>query len=203
MPEPVDINISNDVEFEPLWLAPLKGIHSVELLEPSEIARIEKDFAEGLPAATILKIFRPKGMRLSEATFRKYVQAGLLPRSRRVGSKGKHRGIRGMYPVESVRRINAIKKMMAAGMTLEDIKHSFVFLRNHLDLVERGFTEVFEGLLQEMGARNLERTEHRALKAELTTLRRRARALVEDVARLGSALTARPVGEGAAGAVGT
>ena len=34
-----------------------------------------------------MEIFRPKGVRLSEATFRKYVQAGLLPRSRRVGRK--------------------------------------------------------------------------------------------------------------------
>ena len=48
---------------------------------------------------------RPKGVRLSEATFRKYVQAGLLPRSKRVGRKGKHRGSQGLYPVEAVRRI--------------------------------------------------------------------------------------------------
>ena len=67
----------------------------MEILPPSEIARIERDFALGVSATTILKIFRPKGVRLSEATFRKYVQAGLLPRSRRVGSKGKHRGSRG------------------------------------------------------------------------------------------------------------
>jgi len=64
----------------------------VEILGPEEIEKIEKDFAAGVPARTILEIFQPKGVRLSEATFRKYVQAGLLPRSRRVGRKGKHRG---------------------------------------------------------------------------------------------------------------
>src|SRR5439155_22607020 len=96
----------------------------VEILGPDEIDRIERDFASGLPARQILEIFRPKGVRLSEATFRKYVQAGLLPRSRRVGRRGKHRGSQGHYPVEAVRRINAIKKMMAEGLTLEDIKRS-------------------------------------------------------------------------------
>ena len=64
----------------------------MEILGPEEIEKIEKDFAAGVPARTILEIFQPKGVRLSEATFRKYVQAGLLPRSRRVGRKGKHRG---------------------------------------------------------------------------------------------------------------
>src|SRR5215211_5881221 len=98
----------------------------MEILGPEEIARIERDFTAGLPSRTILEIFRPKGIQLSEATFRKYVQAGLLPRSRRVGRKGKHRGSQGLYPVEAVRRINAIKKMMAEGMTLEEIKRSFV-----------------------------------------------------------------------------
>jgi len=98
----------------------------MDYLDPGELARIESEFARGLSAGAIVEIFRPKGVRLSEATFRKYIQAGLLPRSRRVGRKGKHRGSHGLYPVESVRRINAIKKMMAAGLTLEEIRRSFV-----------------------------------------------------------------------------
>ena len=109
-------------------------MEAMELLGPEEIERIERDHAGGLPARAILEIFRPRGVQLSEATFRKYVQAGLLPRSRRVGRKGKHQGSRGLYPVEAVRRINAIKKMMAEGHTLEDIKRSFLFHRNHIDL---------------------------------------------------------------------
>ena len=117
----------------------------MEILGPEEIEKIEKDFAAGVPARTILEIFQPKGVRLSEATFRKYVQAGLLPRSRRVGRKGKHRGSQGLYPVEAVRRINAIKMMMAEGLTLEEIKRSFVFFKNHIDQVERGLSEVMDG----------------------------------------------------------
>ncbi|MBS1152350.1 MAG: hypothetical protein H6Q89_4048, partial [Myxococcaceae bacterium] len=77
----------------------------MEILRPEELERIERDYASGVPARVILEIFRPRGVRLSEATFRKYVQAGLLPRSRRVGRKGKHRGSQGLYPVEAVRRI--------------------------------------------------------------------------------------------------
>jgi len=162
----------------------------MELLGPAEIARIERDHARGLSAGKILEIFRPRGVRLSEATFRKYVQAGLLPRSRRVGRKGKHRGSHGLYPVESVRRINAIKKMMAAGLTLEDIKRSFVFFKNAIDQVERGLGETLGGLAQELEARPLGSTYRRALQAELHLLRRRSEGLVRDLSRLGSALTA-------------
>jgi hypothetical protein len=39
-----------------------------------------------------------KGDKLTEPTFRKYVQLGLLPRSVRVGRKGKHRGSQGPLP---------------------------------------------------------------------------------------------------------
>jgi DNA-binding transcriptional MerR regulator len=163
----------------------------LEILGPDEIERIERDFARGLPARQILEIFRPKGVRLSEATFRKYVQAGLLPRSRRVGKKGKHRGSQGLYPVEAVRRINAIKKMMAEGLTLEDIKRSFVFFKNHIDQVDRGLVEVLDGFENELTDRPLSNQRKRELKAQLDTLRERASALVNDVARVGSAVTAR------------
>src|SRR6188508_3837379 len=109
----------------------------MDILRSDEIARIEKENAGGLTAKAILEIFAPRGVALSEATFRKYVQAGLLPRSRRVGRKGKHRGSQGLYPVEAVRRINVIKKMMAEGQTLEEIKRSFIFFANHIDQLER------------------------------------------------------------------
>jgi DNA-binding transcriptional MerR regulator len=162
----------------------------MDYLEPGELARIESEFARGLSAGAIVEIFRPKGVRLSEATFRKYVQAGLLPRSRRVGRKGKHRGSHGLYPVESVRRINAIKKMMAAGLTLEDIRRSFVGVKNHIDQVERSLDETLDGLESELSGRPLATEQKRNLQGELTGLRRRAGDLVRDLSRVGSALTA-------------
>jgi hypothetical protein len=164
----------------------------VDILGPEEIERIEREFAGGLPARTILEIFRPKGVRLSEGTFRKYVQAGLLPRSRRIGRKGKHRGSQGVYPVEAVRRINAIKKMMAEGFTLEDIRRSFVFFKNHIDQVERGLVEVLEAFQAELADRPLGRERRRQLEHELQGIKQRSEALLKDVSRLGSAVTARP-----------
>jgi DNA-binding transcriptional MerR regulator len=166
----------------------------VEILRPEELARIERDYASGVTARVILEIFRPHGVRLSEATFRKYVQAGLLPRSRRVGRKGKHQGSTGLYPVDSVRRINAIKKMMAQGLTLEEIRRSFVFFKNQIDQVERELAEVFDGFESELSGRAFGHKHKRALVSELSQLRHRADALVRAVSRFGSAVTAR-VGE--------
>jgi DNA-binding transcriptional MerR regulator len=161
---------------------------TTEILRPDEIDRIERDYADGVPARVIVDIFKPRGVALSEATFRKYVQVGLLPRSRRVGRKGKHRGSQGLYPVESVRRINAIKKMMAEGHTLEDIRRSYVFVRNHMDVVERELQAVFDGLSVEVAEKPVS-TDRSQLDDQLELLRARATALVRDVARFGSVVT--------------
>lgn len=164
---------------------------AVEILQPQEIERIEREYAHGVPAGVVVDIFRRLGVRLSEATFRKYVQAGLLPRSRRVGRKGKHRGSQGLYPVEAVRRINVIKKMMAEGHTLEDIKTSFVVFKNQIDAAERDLLQVleaFDGLLDERAFGERHRKD---LRTRLNALKVRSRELVQDVARLGSAVTAK------------
>src|SRR5687768_14884475 len=163
----------------------------MDSFSPAELESIERGFPRGLLAKQILALFRPRGVRLSEATFRKYVQAGLLPRSRRVGRKGKHRGSQGVYPVEAVRRINAIKKMMADGMTLEDIKRSFIFFKNHIDQVDRGLAEVLDNFESELSGRPFAERRRKELLALLDDLRGRATELVRDVSRLGSAVTAR------------
>lgn len=165
---------------------------TTELLRPDEIDRIEREYPHGVPARFIVELFKPRGVALSEATFRKYVQAGLLPRSRRVGRKGKHQGSQGLYPVESVRRINAIKKMMAEGHTLEDIRRSYVFVRNHMDVVERELGAVFDGLTTELATTKPDESTTGALTEQLDQLRARAKALVRDVARFGSVVTSKP-----------
>lgn len=172
-------------------LTPAQVEQALELLLPEEIDRIERDYAGGLSARLIVDIFRPKGVALSEATFRKYVQAGLLPRSLRVGRKGKHRGSQGLYPVESVRRINVIKKMMFEGLTLEDIKRSFVFFKNHIDAIDRDVHRVLDGYEQALETRELPEATRRDLERQVRALRVKARELVRDVARLGSMVTAR------------
>jgi len=114
--------------------------------EADEFDRLETEYPQGISAAQIVDFFAPKGVRLAQATFRKYVQLGLLPRSRRVGEKGKHRGSRGLYPASAARRIHLIKSLMDEGMTLEDIRGSFVFFRGQLDGVERSLDEIFAAL---------------------------------------------------------
>jgi DNA-binding transcriptional MerR regulator len=170
---------------------------TTDFLRPDEIDRIEREHPHGVPARFIVEVFKPLGVPLSEATFRKYVQAGLLPRSRRVGRKGKHRGSQGLYPVESVRRLNAIKKMMAEGLTLEDIRRSYVFVRNHMDVVDREFDAAFLGLAQELVERPFD-GQSRQLQVELEALRERAVTLVRDVARFGSVVTSRSSTESSA-----
>lgn len=167
----------------------------MEILRPDELERIERDHATGLPARAIIEIFRPHRVRLSEATFRKYIQAGLLPRSRRVGRKGKHQGSQGLYPVEVVRRINAIKKMMAAGSTLEDIRRSFVFFKNHIDQLDRGFAEVLDGFAGELKDRTFGERHRREMTQELERLRVRSHELLQAVSRFGSQVTARKTEE--------
>jgi DNA-binding transcriptional MerR regulator len=163
----------------------------VELLTQLEMERIEREHAAGMPARVIVEVFAAKGVRLSEATFRKYVQAGLVPRSRRVGRKGKHRGSQGLYPVEAVRRINTIKMMMATGLTIEDIKDSFVVLKNHIELADRELLQVFAGFEHHIEDKPWGERYRRELATRLRALRVQARELIHEVARLGSAVTAR------------
>src|SRR5437762_5872552 len=96
------------------------------LLEEEELAEIERAYPQGLTSRQIVDLFETRGIRFSEATLRKYVQLGLLPRSVRVGRKGKHRGSCGLYPANVIRRVNLVKGMMAEDRTLEQIQLSFV-----------------------------------------------------------------------------
>ncbi len=164
----------------------------MDVFPPAELTRIERDHPKGVPASKILELLRPTGIHLSQATFRKYVQVGLLPRSRRVGQKGKHRGSRGLYPVEAVRRLYAIKKMMSEGMTLEDIRGSFLVYRNRLDGVERGLHELLDSFSTDLTARSFGPAERRQFSGKIDSLRQRSRLLAEEVAKVGSHITSRP-----------
>src|SRR4051812_15663805 len=110
------------------------------------LSAIEKESPDGLTSAEILDVFARHDIPLSEATLRKYVQLGLLPRSVRVGRKGKHQGSQGVYPVSVVRQITTIKRMMAEDMTIERIAREFLFIRNDMAELERTLNEIFEKL---------------------------------------------------------
>lgn len=127
------------------------------LSEPSTVAAqsgwtdeaftmLEREHAGGLSTQQVVELFTGRGGPLSEATFRKYVQLGLLPRSVRVGRKGKHRGSQGLYPPTVVRQIESIRRLMAQGYTIQEIKQEFFFLASELDGLTRQLKHVLVGV---------------------------------------------------------
>jgi DNA-binding transcriptional MerR regulator len=112
-------------------------------LSGAELRRIERQFADGIKSATVVEIFRGKGHRFSEATLRKYVQLGLLPKSRRVGTRGRHRGSSGLYPVAIVRLVEEIKRALDEGATLEEVRYGLVGLAGEVEVLRRACDEVF------------------------------------------------------------
>ncbi len=151
------------------------------LLQAHEIEQVERERVAGITSREVVRLFESRGARLSASTFRKYVQVGLLPRSRRVGRKGKHTGSTGLYPVEVVRRVNLIKRMMVEGMTIEDIRESFVALKNRLEDVERGFS----ALLADVARRAKEHPQRRQMEEELERAGRELRAALRRIERVG------------------
>jgi len=160
--------------------------------EQDEFDALEAEHPNGISALEIVEFFHPRGVKLAQATFRKYVQLGLLPRSRRVGEKGKHRGSKGLYPASAARRIHVIKALMDEGMTLEDIRRSFVFFRGQLDGVERSLDELFAALGKAIAEKpELRPSRRRELERLLAESRRHADQFVKDMERTVSEITAR------------
>src|SRR5882762_10655409 len=153
---------------------------------------LEAEHPQGISASQIVEFFAPRGVKLAQATFRKYVQLGLLPRSRRVGEKGKHRGSKGLYPASAARRIHVIKSLMDEGMTLEDIRRSFIFFRGQLDGVERALDELFAALDKSLTERpELGATRRKQLERLLEGSRKQAADFIKDIERTVSEITAK------------
>ncbi len=127
-------------------------------IDDATLNRLEKEHPAGLTSAEILDVFAQHGIALSEATLRKYVQLGLLPRSVRVGRKGKHQGSQGIYPVSVVRQIMRIKQMMAESYTIEQIQREFLFMRADLQQLEQTLSSIFDKLDEMLKQRRREST---------------------------------------------
>jgi hypothetical protein len=130
----------------------LNAVNLARSLTESDLRRVERQRPDGLTSSEILQVFAEVGVPLSEATLRKYVQLGLLPRSIRVGRKGKHQGSQGIYPVSVVRQIWQIKQMMANDYTIEQIQREVLFMRSDLELLDRTLGGIFlklDGALKE------------------------------------------------------
>lgn len=142
-----------------------------------------------MTAVQVVEVFASRGMRFSEATFRKYVQQGLLPRSRRVGRKGKHRGSMGVYPAKVVRRINAIKKLMAEGYTIEEISERFLRFTDVIESIEEGFTDLFERLDAEAAKPVFDTKERKSFQRELAEAQKAADELLDRINGLSQRVT--------------
>lgn len=128
------------------------------MIDAETLAQLEKTHGAGLSSAAILDVFARYDVQLSEATLRKYVQLGLLPRSVRVGRKGKHQGSQGIYPVSVVRQVLRIKQMMGESYTIEQIQREFLFIRSEVEELESMLARIFRKLDGVLKERKLERS---------------------------------------------
>ena len=169
------------------------------LLGEDEIQEIEKAWPNGLTSRQIVDVFVTRGIRFSEATLRKYVQIGLLPRSVRVGRKGKHRGSCGLYPAHVVRRVNAVKGMMAEDRTIEEIQRSFARFKDEIDAVEKDLRALITGFEREAKAPAVEPDHRRELEREITEAKRAASELVRRISSLEQRISDRAAESSAGG----
>jgi len=154
------------------------------LTDEQALLAVEGAHPEGLTSGQIVEAFTAAGVHLSEATFRKWVQLGLLPRSRRVGRKGKHQGSLGLYPPSTVRQIAAIRRQLLAGLTVGDVARSRR-LRDGLEALERGLAQLFRDFSEQLAAESsLGERERRGAQKQVEQLAEQARELCERIGSL-------------------
>jgi hypothetical protein len=147
------------------------------LLKEEELRAIETAHEGGLTAVQIVDAFTSRNIKFSEASFRKYVQQGLLPRSKRVGRKGKHKGSLGLYPAKTIRRINAVKSLMIDGYTIEEIQGQFLHYTDLIEGVAENLAELFTRI--DRDHERLDANARRDLHKDLADARREGDRLVE------------------------
>jgi hypothetical protein len=174
------------------WETPRTAAPPSSLLDENELQELERAWPNGLTSRQIVDVFETRGVRFSEATLRKYVQLGLLPRSVRVGRKGKHRGSCGVYPAHVIRRVNAVKGMMADNLTIEEIQRSFARFKDDIDSVEKDLRELLSGFEREAKGPDSHSPERRRdLEREIVDAKRAAGELVRRIATLERRLSER------------
>jgi len=144
-----------------------------------ELDALERSCPEGLSSDSIIGLLGGKGIKLTEASLRKYVQLGLLPRSRRVRLQGGSRGSQGLYPASVVRRIQRLRTMMGE-YTIEEIKQGFLFVRGDVEELEQTLERIFARLGM------------RSTPTELAQARKLAGELVEAIGKIEEGLAPPP-----------
>jgi len=172
------------------------------LLDEDELLAVEAQFPKGMTSREIIDVFASRGVRFSEATLRKYVQLGLLPRSVRVGSKGKHCGSRGLYPAEVVRRVNQVKAMMANNLTIEDIQRGFARFKEEIEGVSKGLRDLISGFEREAKGPALSEERRQEIEREIEAAKKAASELVRRISSLEASLSSQAVATAAGSAAG-
>ena len=164
--------------------APAAGAASsrTTLLREEELRAIETAYPDGLTAVQLIDAFTSRGIKFSEASFRKYVQQGLLPRSKRVGRKGKHKGSLGVYPAKTVRRINDVKRLMHDGYTIEEIQGQFLLYTDLVEGVAENLTELCTRLARD--SERLDAQARREIARDLGEVRKEGDRIVERLGEL-------------------
>jgi hypothetical protein len=153
-----------------------------------ELLQIEREHPDGVSSEEIVGFFTQRGIRFTEATLRKYVQLGLLPRSRRVALKGNQRGSVGRYPTAIVRRIQSLKSLLSTH-SMEEIQSEFLFVRTDVEELERTLEKIFFSLSAAAKSPRLGDGSPRLVTRELSDARALAAELVAKVTSVETRLT--------------
>ena len=127
------------------------------------------------------------------------MQLGLLPRSIRVGRKGKHRGSCGVYPAHVIRRVNAVKGMMAEDRTIEEIQRSFARFKDDIDTVEKDLRDLIASFEREAKGPSRDADGRRELERGIVEAKRAAGELVRRISTLERRISNRAADESAGG----
>jgi DNA-binding transcriptional MerR regulator len=140
---------------------------------------IERGHPMGMSVQQIVAAVEGLGEKLTEATFRKYVQLGLLPRSVRVGRKGKHQGSQGLYPAGTVRQVQQIRRLMTQGFTIEEIQSRSLFVGGDIDALSKELDRLMQQLERATASDLSKGGTDSLLRREIEDARRLAGLLVE------------------------
>lgn len=156
-------------------------------LDDETLANLERQYASGLTSSELIDVCASHGIQLSEANLRKYVQLGLLPRSVRVGRKGKHKGSLGLYPARAIRQLVRIKEMMAKRYTIEEIRRDFLFVRADIEQLEETLGCIFQALAKVLKQRRQD-TSGGMVSREVNQAKKQSRELVTQLSSIESRL---------------
>jgi hypothetical protein len=163
-------------------------MQEADAFSEDELACIEREHPQGLSSEEIIAAFTRKHWKLTEATLRKYVQLGLLPRSVRVALKGSRRGSAGRYPSNVIRRIQRLRAMMCE-FTIEQIQRQFLFVRGDVEELERSLERIFSAFAGAAKSSREGEVVARALHNEISQARALAAELVARITSVETRLT--------------